>query len=208
MKIRSYLLTNILIDAVLGILLGILLLVIDAGWLLGAVFVIAGIITAFYGIVGIFAALVARRLGGSGVELIVAILETLFGLLLILWNNSILLIVVGVAFIVLPILDLVAAKDRSAQLKKSLPKLILGAVMILLGPASVASILFRVAGWAIIALTIVYLIWALFTLRRYQNTTGSRIFADTTGDGKIDTVFVDTTGDGKADTATRYRDGK
>ena len=90
--------------------------------------------------------------------------------------------------------------------------MIVGLVLILVGPAKALDVMLDIAGWGVIVFSVVYVVLSLFAGVRNQNkkeaTTGNRIFVDTTGDGKVDTVYVDTTGDGKPDTAKRYRDSK
>ena len=110
--------------------------------------------------------------------------------------------------IVMPVIEILLAKDKLNQLKAELPKLILGVVMFLLGPAKTLDVLFDVAGWVIIVLTLLNAIVSLLSLKKVHKNTGGRIFVDTTGDGKVDTVYIDTTGDGKVDTATNYRENK
>ena len=80
-------------------------------------------------------------------------------------------------------------------------------VLLLVGPAKALNLVFDIAGWVVLALTAVYIVTILLGQRiasKHVDKTGNRIFVDTTGDGKIDTVYVDTTGDGKADTAAKY----
>ena len=130
------------------------------------------------------------------------------GFVMIFWRIQLLLYVLGAYLILMPVIDILFAEKKIERLKAEIPKLILGAVMLLLGPAQSLDILFDIAGWVVIALTALYVISMLIAMNKKQNVTGSRVFADTDGDGTIDTVYVDTTGDGKADTAMPYNDDR
>ncbi|MBQ7335348.1 MAG: hypothetical protein IJW92_02610 [Clostridia bacterium] len=198
--------TTALIYTVLGILVGILLIAISTDFLLKVVFVIMGIVTVACNLPGLIQGISENATPAGKTQLVLSALSVALGFVMIFWHNSVLMILLGVYMLILPIVRILQAADRSAQIKTELPRLILGAVLILLGPAGVLDILFDIAGWCTIALSVVYLITVYVSLRKHQNTPGARVFVDTDGNGKIDTVYVDTTGDGKADTATNYKE--
>jgi uncharacterized membrane protein len=127
---------------------------------------------------------------------------------MLFWHSSVLLIVVGVIMIVQPILSIISATDATARLKAEAPKLIIGIVLVVLGPAKAIDTLFDIAGIALIVLSIVYLLSMYRLVKKSQNVTGARVFVDTDGNGTIDAVYVDTDGNGEADTATHYREKK
>ena len=195
---------SILLSALFGILAGILLIFLSADFLLTVVFVIMGIITVFYSLPGITLGAMTFSTGAGKITLILSILSAVIGFLMIFWHSTFLLFFLGGYMIVMPVIEILLAKDKLNQLKAELPKLILGVAMLILGPAGTLDVLFDVAGVVTVLLSIVNATVLLIGMRKKQNKTGGRIFADTTGDGKIDTLYVDTTGDGKADTATDY----
>ena len=120
------------------------------------------------------------------------------------------MIFLGAYMVVFPLVEILLSEDKAQRLKTELPKLIIGVVLLLVGPSAVMAVMFDVAGWIVIGLTAVYVLILLFTQlknnKKNQNATGNRIFVDTTGDGKIDTVYHDTDGDGTPDTATKYNE--
>ena len=124
------------------------------------------------------------------------------------WHSSILLIVVGIVMIVQPILAIANATDKQARLKTEAPKLIIGVILLLLGPAKTIDFLFDIACVGLIILSIIYLVAMYVVLKKSQNVTGNRVFVDTDGNGTIDTVYVDTDGNGEVDTATDYKEKK
>ena len=202
--------SGVLIFALLGLLSGILLIALPVELLLRIVFVIVGVVTVVCNLPGLIVGLanLGNRVGQ--VSLVLSLVSVILGVLMIFFHSSVLMILVGVYLLILPLVEILLSKDRGAQLRAELPKLILGVVLLVVGPARSVAILFDVAGWIIVALTAIYLVAMLISyLYRQQKAdtqTGNRTFADTTGDGKIDTVYVDTDGDGSPDTKRRYRE--
>lgn len=211
-NIKKTSLVTILLIGVLGILLGALLLAIDPAFLLKILFVVMGIITVLSAVPGLLVGISSVDTAAGRVSLIVSLISIVIGFLMIFWHSSILMIVLGIYLLVFPLIEILLSKDKAVRLKSELPKMIVGLVLILVGPAKALDVMLDIAGWGVIVFSVVYVVLSLFAGVRNQNkkeaTTGNRIFVDTTGDGKVDTVYVDTTGDGKPDTAKRYRDSK
>lgn len=204
--------TGVLIFSLLGLLAGILLIALPVELLLKIVFVIVGVITVVSGLPVVFAGLSNFGDRAGRVSLVLSLISVVFGILMIFFHSTVLVILVGVYLLILPLVEILIARDRVAQLKAELPKLILGVVLVVIGPARGAAILFDVAGWVILVLTAVYLVSMLISYlirqKKAEAQTGNRTFVDTTGDGKIDTVYTDIDGDGKPDTKRRYREDK
>ena len=191
-----------------GALIGLLLIVIPVGFLIDVVFFIMGIATIAVSLPALFSLLPLRHTSVGKVSLISTALMVIAGFLMLFWHSSVLLIVVGVVMIVQPILAIASDSDRQARLKAELPKLVIGVILVVLGPANAIDILFDVAGVGLIVLSILYLLWSYRIVKKAQNITGNRIFVDTDGNGTIDTIYIDTDGNGEADTATNYREKK
>ncbi len=214
-SITKYAVSGILFAAALGILLGLFLLLVNVSFLLKVIFVVIGLFTVLTNLPGLLLGMTTWQSKEGKLLVLLSLFAIVIGVMMMFLHNGVLMIVLGIYFIISPLLRVLFpshdggnSQDRMARLRSELPKLILGVVMLLLGPAAAVSMLFRVAGWVVIALTVIYTLASLLTLRKSQHKTGPRVFVDTDGDGKIDTLYVDTTGDGKADTATRYRDDK
>ena len=201
-----------LIFAVVGVLVGLLLILIPVDLLLNIVSIIMGVVTIVCNIPSLIRGIGNIHKRGGVFTLIVSGISILLGLMMIFYSSEVLLIAVGIYMVLLPVLNILLAKEHFAQFKAELPKLIIGAVLILLGPATTLDVLFDVAGWIVLVLSVLYAVLLIVTktmrLKRSQNTTGSRVFVDTDGNGTIDTVYVDTDGNGKPDTATRYKGKK
>ena len=197
---------SLAVTALLGSALGLFLLLADVNFLFGIVFVVLGILTVFNNLPGLVLGAVELHTTAGKLLFSLSLISTMLGVIMIFYHNEILMILLGVYFVLMPIVRLILAKDRSELFRRELPKLVLGVVMILLGPAGVVSILFRIAGITVLILTAIYVVTTVRALRRLQHKTGSRVFVDTDGNGKCDVLYVDTTGDGKADTATPYKE--
>ncbi len=202
------LITTLLIGA-LGVAFGILLLSIDPDFLLKIIFVVMGVVT----VLSALPALIAGGRGRGGrVAVIVSLISLIIGILMIFWHSTVLMILLGLYMLVLPLAEILVARDKLVELRHNLPQMIVGLVLILIGPNRALGVVLNVAGFAVILLSVVYVVLSLIGELRRQTkreaTTGNRIFVDNTGDGKVDMVYVDTTGDGKPDTAKRYREKK
>ena len=192
----------------LGVLLGLLLIVIPVGFLLDVVFFLMGIVTICVSLPTLLSLLSLRHTKVGKISLVGTALLVAAGFLMLFWHSSVLLIIVGIAMIAQPILAIVNSTDKQARLKTEAPKLVIGIILLLLGPANTIDVLFDIAGVGLIILSIVYLISMYAVLKKSQNVTGARVFVDTDGNGKIDTIYVDTDGNGEVDTATDYREKK
>lgn len=196
------------IVAAVGALLGLLLILIPIRFLIDLVFFVMGIATLVVSLPALISLLPLRNTRVGNISLICTALMVFAGFLMLFWHSSILLIAVGVLMIAHPIFAIMNSTDRKAKCKVELPKLIIGAVLVLLGPANAIGYLFDIAGAALIALSILYLIWSYRLVKKAQNIAGNRVFVDEDGNGTIDAIYVDTDGNGKADTATDYKEKK
>lgn len=197
-----------LVIAGIGALIGLLLIVIPVGFLLDLVFFIMGIATIVVSLPALISLLSLHDTKVGRVSIVCTALMVVAGFLMLFWHSSVLLIIVGVVMIAQPVISIVSAQDRSARLKAELPKLIIGIVLVLLGPANAIDILFDIAGVGLIVLSILYLIWTYRLVKKAQDVIGNRVFVDEDGNGTIDAVYVDTDGNGEADTATDYKEKK
>jgi hypothetical protein len=192
----------------IGTLIGLLLIIIPVGFLLDVVFFIMGIATIVVSLPALISLLPLRHTKVGKVSLVCTALMVFAGFLMLFWHSNILLVIVGVVMIAQPILAIASDSDRQARLKAELPKLIIGVVLVLLGPANAIDILFDVAGVGLIVLSILYLIWTYRLVKKSQHVIGNRVFVDEDGNGTIDAIYVDTDGNGEADTATDYKERK
>ncbi len=199
-----------IIFGVLGVGLGLMLAFFHE-IILSLIFVIFGILTLLSGIPQLVSAI--RNIGTHSAEaifdLIMSILTVAVGVALIFFRNSIIMLVVGIYLIVFPIIRVVISKKKLGQLRAELPSVILGIVLVVLGPFA-QDVVFKILGAIVVVLSVLYTVFgiiAVIKLRRIEKNTvvGTRLFVDVNGDGSVDSVFVDTDGDGRHD-STIYID--
>ncbi len=199
---------GIWLTLLIGVLIGMLLIVLDVTLLLKILFVAMGVFTVIVNISGLVLGIASFSTRIGKVTLLSSSISILMGILMIFKHSTLLMILLGVYMIILPLVEIVLSKNKKKQLLAELPKMILGVVLIIVGPAGTLGVLFDVAGGLVIVLTVLFAALTLIKKKHYSNKTGGRIFADTNGDGSIDTVFVDTTGDGRPDVGVNYNEKK
>lgn len=199
--------------AVMGVLFGAALLLFPVTFLMKAIFVIVGVLTVLGSLPGLLIGYAARSTAVGAFSFVSSLISLLMGFFMMFNVSAVLLIVVGAYMILLPLCNLIIGKGRGWR--RELPRMILGAVLILLGPERTLATMLRVAGWVVLGLTAVLIAISLLSAlrrvpraKRAERTTGNRVFVDVDGDGDVDSVYVDTTGDGKPDTERRYRGSK
>ncbi len=215
MSLKRMVTAGVIGVALMGFLFGTALILIPADFLLKAIFIIVGVMTVLGSIPGVLLGYAASSSSFGRLELLSSLVSMLLGVVMIFWHSEVVVLVVGVYLVVLPLINLLVALVRGGRWVAELPKMILGAILILIGPVETFAIMLDVAGWIVIGVTALFVLAAIVfacrrgaRVKRGSRETGGRVFIDADGDGTIDRVYVDTTGDGNPDTATRYRDGK
>ena len=192
-----------------GVLLGLLLILLPVTFLMKVFFVVIGIAVLVTSIPGILAALRIFDTRVGKIALVTSLISAFVGMVLIFSHSKLLLIIVGVYMVALPVVQIILSRGGASAWKAELPKIIVGCVLLLLGPATALEMMFDIAGWAVIGLTLLLsAVLVIASLRRNalaNKKTGGRTFVDADGDGSIDTVYVDMDGDGKHDVSKRYR---
>ncbi len=196
------------IVAAFGLVIGLLLILIPVDFLIQLVFLVMGIVTIATSIPGLLEGIKHSDTREGILSLVLSSISILFGCVLIFWNNGVLMLILGAYMLLFPIINIILAEDHLAQFKAEGPKIIIGLVLLVLGPAGTIGLLFDIAGAVLIVLSFLYVLMSYLALRRRQNTSGNRIFVDTDGNGTIDAVYVDTDNNGSADTATHYKEQK
>lgn len=202
---------------VIGILLGVLLLVLGAllkpetvqtiikwGIIIYGIFIVIG------NIPGLISGIVNISKPTGVFDLICALLGIGLGAVMVVYQGSVLVAIVGVYLIVLPLVRVLLADQKGEQFKRELVRIILGVVLLFFVPAllnvafTITHWVLVILGWTVIALSVIFGIVEVIRIRRAPvATAGGKIYVDETGDGVVDTVFVDTDGDGKMDTEYR-----
>ena len=210
---KASLISTIVIGAI-GILVGVMFAFL-ANVALTVICIICGVLTLLSGIpqlVGAVSGLMKKEKMAI-VDLVMSIVTVIVGLMLIFSRNEIIMIVVGAYLIVFPVIRILIAKEKMAQLKSELLAIILGVALVLIGPGAALDIIFKIAGAVVIVFSVIYIVFGILAYLKANcalenGETGSRVFVDTDGNGTIDAVYVDTTGDGKLDTKIDIEENK
>ena len=210
---KASLISTIVIGTI-GILVGILFAFL-ANVALTVVCIICGVLTLLSGIPQLVDAVsgLIKKEKMAVVDLVMSIITVIVGLMLIFSRNEIIMIVVGAYLIVFPVIRILIAKDKVAQLKSELLAIILGVALVLIGPGAALDFIFKIAGAVVIVFSVIYIILGVLAYLKACRTvesakSGARVFVDTDGNGTVDTVYLDTTGDGNLDTKIDIEENK
>ena len=205
-------LVSTLVIGVLGILVGIMFAFL-ANVTLTIICIICGVLTLLSGIPQLVDAIgeLANKQKMAIFDLVMSIVTIVVGLMLIFSRNEIIMVIVGAYLIVFPIIRILIAKEKAKQAKAELPAIIVGVVLVIIGPGAALDFIFKIVGAIVIILSSLYIAFGIVTYFSAKKLaekaqTGNRIFVDTDGNGTIDTVYVDTTGDGKVDTKIKIEE--
>ena len=191
---------------VIGICVGFLLAFV-AGVMLSLLCIFCGILTLLAGIpqlVNALNELVSKRRAAI-FDLIMSVITVAAGIMLIFsHNNKIMMIIVGVYLILLPLIRILVAQDKSEQIKSELPAIILGVALVLIGPGAAVDLVFKIAGALVIIFSVLYIIFGIVAYNKAVKLiesadSGAKTYVDTDGNGIADTVYIDVDGDGAPD---------
>ena len=207
-----------LILMIIGVVIGALLLVLASvltetvvGTVIHWVLIVCGILIIIGQVPGLLAGIAHINERAGLLDLGASLLGIMLGILLIFFQNAVLVAVLGACLILLPILRLVFSPDRKKRLVPELIRIILGVLVLLFLPAltsaafRVLQIVLTAAGWVLIGLSVILFIVMLVRIALGKEEMpapkkGGNVYVDYTGDGKVDTIYMDTTGDGIPDT--------
>lgn len=191
-------------------LLGILLIVIRVDLLSKLLFGVMGIVTIIVSIATLISVFSMRKTKVGKISIISTVLLALAGLFMFFFPQNFLLILVGLLMVAQPILVIMNAPNRRTRLKKEAPKLIIGAVLILLGPTNVFGYFFDIVGVGLIVLSIVYIFWTKTLIQKVQDAVeiGSQVLIAADSKGKPGTIYVDAEESSEVDKETNYQETK
>ena len=151
----------LLTAGILGVLFGILLLAIDFTKIISLIFIIVGIFILIANLPSFIYSITSGNLPG--------ILSSLFpvaaAILLIFWHSSLLLYIVGIYLVILPLVRVLCARDKALMLRVELPRIIIGVLLFIIGPGTAINTLIDVAGYVVIALSVVSTLIGLLRLK-------------------------------------------
>ncbi len=144
-----------LILGIAGIILGIFFIKINGQQLFDILAFILGALTVLTNLPGLIIAI--RQKGKLGtVKIILSALGVALGIILMFFAGPAVVIGIGIYMIAFPIFDIIMSKYRSEQFKTELPKIIVGIVLIVLGPGKIVDALINIIGIVLIILSAYY----------------------------------------------------
>jgi uncharacterized membrane protein HdeD (DUF308 family) len=143
MKMRKFGINFVnLIFGIVMVALGIWFCSGDTEVLTRVIFIVLGVVMIASNITPLVYAVRDKNL----LEIIYRSILVIFGIVFMFWHNTAILIIVGILFILLPCLTIVLSDNKRDELMIQLPSIILGVVIIVLGPATIGKVIFIILG--------------------------------------------------------------
>lgn len=158
MKRLGFKISNFIIG-IIAIVVGLFLIAADASILATWTFRLVGVIMIIANI-GPFIYAVKIR---NYLDLILRIVLIIFGISFIFFFDSVAYVIVGLLFIIMPLIMVVLAKDKKSELVEKMPTILIGIIILLISPGTLAKWFYIVVGillalyGAILILTSVYI---------------------------------------------------
>lgn len=216
-KIKKNLIIARVTGTLLGVLLGILVLVLAAVLkpdtlqrIIQVTLIICGIFTIISNLPELVSGAANLNTSLGLVDFISAILGIAMGIALIFFQNTVLVVIIGAYMLLFPLLRILMAREKGKQFLREVWRLIMGVLVLVFLPTlldatfTVVHILLLVVGWVVIAGSVIAGVISIIriaradlagtatrTTRRSDKRGRGTVYADTTGDGRIDTIYVD-----------------
>ena len=154
---------------IIGVALGILLLILNGATVLGFTVKALGVVLLVLCVPKMVSALpvLGEKMGKA--IFVFSVLGSVAGAVMLFLPAAAITvgaIIAGVWFIILPIVDICSSPHRSEQFKAELPEIIIGAFLIIIGPTALFSVIVKILGAAIAALSVFFLVTSVIEYRR------------------------------------------
>ena len=150
---------------IIGLVLGLCLVTASSATVISWISRLAGLMLILINIVPAIIGALMKSEGSGRIAYISSVVGVVIGIVLLFLPTaavSVGVIIAGVYLLVLPIYDICRSSYKAEQFKMELPKLILGAILVILGPFSLLDIAFKIVGWSTVVLSAVELCWAVY----------------------------------------------
>lgn len=161
MTIKKNTFISSMIIAAIGLTIGIVLTV-CGNTIASTIFIILGIFVIINSIPTFISSLAALPDKNALVVFVMSAVSLIMGFVMIFFRNEVFTIIVGIYLLLLPIYRIITASDKKAQFTADAPSIILGLVLILVGPGK----LIVYVGIVMIAVSVVYAIYSLISYLR------------------------------------------
>ena len=160
---RNNALPFILTIGILGILLGALLIFVNFAKVLDVLFIIIGIIILICNLPAFIFSLTSANIPG----ILTSVLPIAAGILMIFWHQSLLFYILGIYLLILPLCRVLLSNNMKFTLRLELPRMIVGALLLLIGPGTAFNALFDVAGYVVIAFSVLFMIYGIYKSKQF-----------------------------------------
>ena len=172
MSTKKNILTNIIVSLIIGVLLGALLVILssilDVSFLIKWGLIVVGVITIISNIPSLINGIMNVTKATGIVDLIFSILGIALGCMMIFMQGTVITVIVSVYLIAFPIVRIILARAAwKDEIKKEWIKILIGALLLVFLPAllsaadTVVSLIILIAGWAVIALSVLLFVLSL-----------------------------------------------
>lgn len=153
---------SLFIMGVFYVIVGIVFLIVPVDDIFKFIFIVLGILIIIAnGLVLLDCLPKIKKDKAEIAVLIVSLIQIILGIFVIITESKLLLIITGSILLALPLLAILAAKDKKAQFKLEITKISLGCVFIVLGATDAAKIIFIILGVISLFFGAIYLVMAL-----------------------------------------------
>ena len=163
---KKYYLLRIIFSVLFGGMVGVafLLLAPYASEAFEILIIALGLLTAVMNLPALFLALMHIRERGEWLNLVMALFAILLGVALMLLQADFLLLLLSVYSIVLPFVRVLLVKDHKGQMKREVPKIFTGLLMLVVFLSGAEELLFIGAAIFSFVLSAIYLAYGLIVL--------------------------------------------
>lgn len=164
---------DLAIIAVISLVLGLYFIIADASDIKTTVFVIVGIALILLSAIKIY----SFKDNLTKENVIMPVITIAVGILLIFFGNIVswLFIIAGIYILIEPCINIYRSKNRQGQLSLELPKILLGALLILLAFDALYAIVFTIAGVLAVIIAI-YLAYCIINEQELIVTINTNVF--------------------------------
>lgn len=155
-------LSKAIIDSIIIALIGLLFILIDPAKLMHIVLIVVGIFVIIVSANDILINLSVPVRGPiTTTNLVMSIVSLVVGIAMIIWQNTLMSVILAIWFIAMPIVRIATSADKKAQFKHEIPLFVVGIILLIFGPWSILDILFKIIGGILIAAAVIDLIYYL-----------------------------------------------
>ena len=164
---KKYYLMRIGMTTLFGVLLGVLFLIARpyAVEVFDVLLIAMGLMTAVLNLPPCLYSLFHIKCRGEWIHLLISAAAIAFGVLLTLIRRDDVLMVLGIFSITLPIVRTLLVNEHKKRLKRELPLIFFGILMVIVSLMQVEETVFFICGVVALAISALYLLVSLITLR-------------------------------------------